>query len=52
LLAAIIGDDEAAADQVTIKPLREEQAQQRVARSELSDHVGQYLFAEDDNGNV
>jgi histidyl-tRNA synthetase len=52
LLAAIIGDDEAAVDQVTIKPLREELAQQRVARSELSDHVGQYLFAEDDHGNV
>jgi histidyl-tRNA synthetase len=52
LLAAIIGEDEAVADQVTIKPLREELAQQRVARSELSDHVGQYLFAGDDNGNV
>ncbi len=52
LLAAIIGEDEAAADQVTIKPLRETIGQHRVARADLTDHVGQYLFAEEEDGNV
>jgi histidyl-tRNA synthetase len=52
LLAVIVGEDELAADAVSVKPLRETVAQQRVARAELSDHIGNYLFAEDDNGNL
>jgi histidyl-tRNA synthetase len=52
LLAAIIGDDEVAADEVTVKPLREAVGQQRVARVQLADHVGHYLFAEEEDDNV
>ena len=45
LLAAIIGDDEAAAEEVSLKPLRAEaQSQQRVALAGLTEAVGEILF--------
>jgi len=47
-LAIIIGDDEAAANEVTIKPLRAEAEQQRVALDELADRVGDWLYGADD----
>ena len=52
LLAAVIGDDEAAAGEVTVKPLRETVDQYRVALADLADHVGHYLFAEEENGDL
>jgi histidyl-tRNA synthetase len=52
LLAVIIGDDEIAVDEVTIKPLRESVAQHRVALRDLADQVGHYLFAEEENGDL
>ncbi len=51
LLAAIIGDEEVEAGEVSLKPLREALAQQRVPRADLAERVGQYLFVEDDDGN-
>jgi histidyl-tRNA synthetase len=51
LLAAILGDEEVDAGEVSLKPLREALAQQRVPRAELAERVGQYLFVEDDDGN-
>ena len=47
-LAAIIGDDEATANQVTLKPLRDEGEQRRVAFDELADTVGAWLYEWDD----
>jgi len=45
LLAAIIGDDEAAAEEVSIKPLRDQtQEQRRVALEQLTTTVGELLF--------
>ncbi len=38
-VAVIIGDDEVAADEVTVKPLRQDVPQQRVPRSDLSSSV-------------
>ena len=37
--AVIIGEDEAGADEVTVRPLRGEGGQQRVKRSDLLDHL-------------
>ena len=48
-LALLIGDDEAAADAVTLKPLRAAQAQQRVAFDQLAETIGDFLFATDDD---
>jgi histidyl-tRNA synthetase len=47
-LAVIVGDDEAAANAVTLKPLREEAEQQRVALDELADRVGDWLYGTDE----
>ncbi len=44
ILALIIGDDEAAQDAATIKPLREPVPQVRVARADLIDRVSEYLI--------
>ena len=45
VLAAIIGDDEAAAQEVSLKPLREPaQQQRRVALEQLAAAVGELLF--------
>lgn len=47
-LAVILGDDEAAAGEATLKPLREEKPQQRVKMEELPETVGKYLFQDED----
>ena len=47
-LAVIVGDDEAAANAVTLKPLRAEGEQQRVPLEELADRVGDWLYGSDD----
>ena len=53
MLAAIIGDDEAAANQVTLKPLRDEAEQRRIDFDELADTVGTWLYEwDDDDGNL
>jgi histidyl-tRNA synthetase len=51
-LAAIIGDDEAAANEVTLKPLREAAEQRRVAADELADAVGAWLFGDEEDGGL
>lgn len=56
-VALIVGDDEVAANEVSIKPLREgfEQpvTQYRVAFDELADALGELIFPmEDDNGSL
>ena len=49
MLAVIIGEDEAAAGEVGVKPLRGPGAQQRVALDALADAVVEYLFREDED---
>ena len=51
VLAAIVGDDEAATGEVTLKPLREETAQRRVAATALADAVGEWIFGSDETDN-
>jgi histidyl-tRNA synthetase len=56
-IALIVGDDEAAQNAVSVKPLRsgfdQPAAQVRVSFDELADHLGDMLFPmEDDNGNL
>lgn len=43
--AAIIGDDEAAADEVSIKPLRQGGEQRRVAFDQLAETLGEWILA-------
>ncbi|KAA3654758.1 MAG: histidine--tRNA ligase [Proteobacteria bacterium] len=51
--ALIIGDDEAAASEVTLKPLRDGGEQRRVAADQLADVLADLLFAvEDDDGSL
>lgn len=48
-LAVIIGDIEAAANEVSLKPLRDEsQQQRRVAFDQLAEAIGELLFDEED----
>ncbi|OGA31051.1 MAG: histidine--tRNA ligase [Betaproteobacteria bacterium RIFCSPLOWO2_12_FULL_62_13b] len=47
-LAVIIGEDEAASNEVSVKHLRQEREQVRVARTALPDSVTNLLFLEDD----
>jgi len=47
-LAVIVGDDEAAANAVMLKPLRIEAAQQLVPLDELADRVGDWLYGADE----
>ncbi|MDP1651961.1 MAG: histidine--tRNA ligase [Rhodocyclaceae bacterium] len=47
-LAVIVGDDEVAANAVTLKPLREEAEQQRVPLDQLADRVGDWLYGVDE----
>lgn len=47
-LALIVGDDEAAAHAVTLKPLRIARAQQRVPLDELAERVGAWLYGTDE----
>ncbi|MCX7169161.1 MAG: histidine--tRNA ligase [Proteobacteria bacterium] len=49
MLALIIGEDEAAASEVTIKPLREAVEQRRVAYDQLAEAIGELLFEWDEN---
>jgi histidyl-tRNA synthetase len=56
-VALVIGEDEAAAGEVGVKPLRGHGAQQRVALDQLAETVAQVLFNEEgdegaDNGGV
>lgn len=56
-VALIVGDDEAAANAVSVKPLRsgyeQPPEQQRVGFDELADHLGALLFPmEDDDGSL
>ncbi len=51
-LAVIIGDDEAQANEVTLKPLREATEQRRVAADELADAVGAWLFGDEEDGGL
>lgn len=53
-LAVIIGDIEAAANEVSVKPLRDEsQQQRRVAFNQLAEAIGELLFDwEDEHGGV
>ncbi|MDP1525122.1 MAG: histidine--tRNA ligase [Rhodocyclaceae bacterium] len=48
-LALIVGDDEAAKNEVTIKPLRVEAEQQRVSLDEMADRVSDWLYGADEN---
>ncbi|MBV2233957.1 MAG: histidine--tRNA ligase [Sterolibacterium sp.] len=51
--AVIIGDDEAAAGEVSLKPLRSAGEQQRISVDELADELGERLFAwEEENGSL
>ena len=52
-LAVIIGDDEVAAGEVTLKPLRDAVEQRRVALADLAEAVNNLIFStEDDDGSV
>ncbi len=49
VLAVILGEDEAAANEASVKHLREEREQLRVARAELPETVTDLLYAETTN---
>jgi len=51
-VAIVIGEDEAAAGEVTIKPLREERGQWRVALDALPDALAEVLYGIDDEGSA
>lgn len=52
-LATIIGDDEAQANEVTVKHLREVGEQRRVALDDLAETVGEWILGGDDeNGSL
>jgi len=52
-LAAIIGDDEAKANEVSVKPLREAAEQRRVAFDQLAETIGEWILGtEDENGSL
>jgi hypothetical protein len=46
-VAVIIGDDEAAAREASVKPLRAERAQIRVALERLPDSLSQLLYSDE-----
>jgi len=48
VLAVILGEDEAASDEVSVKHLRQERGQVRVARATLPEAVTNLLFMEED----
>jgi len=48
VLAVILGEDEAASDEVSVKHLRQEREQMRVARAALPDTVTNLLFADEE----
>ena len=51
-VAVIIGDDEAREASASLKPLREDVAQRRVPLEKLAEEVGDYLFGDEEDGNV
>jgi len=53
LLAVIIGDEEAAANEVSLKTLREVSEQRRVPYDQLAEAIGELLFdGDDENGGI
>jgi histidyl-tRNA synthetase len=48
ILAAIIGDDEAQANEVTVKPLREDAEQRRIGFDVLAESVGKWILGSSD----
>jgi hypothetical protein len=46
-VAVIVGDDEAAAREASVKPLRVERAQIRLALDALPDNLSQLLYADE-----
>jgi histidyl-tRNA synthetase len=51
-VAVIIGDDEAREASASLKPLREDVAQRRVPLEKLAEEIGNYLFGDEEDGNV
>lgn len=51
-VAVIIGDDEAAAGEASLKPMRGSGPQQRVSIDALADAIAECLYKDDDNGSV
>jgi histidyl-tRNA synthetase len=51
VLAAIIGDDEAAASEITLKALRETADQRRVGFDALAEAVGEWILGTEEMGN-
>ena len=51
-LAAIIGDDEVRANEVSVKPLREAGEQRRIAFDQLAETVGEWLLGTEEDGNL
>jgi len=51
-VAVIIGDDEAREGSASLKPLREDAAQRRVPIERLAEEIGNYLFEDEEDGNV
>jgi histidyl-tRNA synthetase len=47
-VAVIVGDEEAAAREASVKPLRVERAQIRLALDVLPNNLSQLLYADDD----
>jgi histidyl-tRNA synthetase len=51
-VAVIIGDDEAREGSASLKPLREDVPQKRVPLDQLADEIGNYLFGDDNDGDL
>ena len=49
-IAIVVGDDEAAAEAVTVKPLREQGEQERVPLDVMADRIADLLYGADDSG--
>ena len=49
-IAIVVGDDEAAAEAVTVKPLREQGEQERVPLNVMADRIADLLYGADDSG--
>ena len=51
-VAVIIGDDEAREGSASLKPLREDVPQKRIPQDQLADEIGNYLFGDDNDGDL
>ena len=51
-VAVIIGDDEAAEGSATLKFMREDAPQKRIPLDQLADEIGNYLFGDENDGNL